>query len=105
MKRALLALGALLLGHAAHATSLRVTDVRLDVAPGKPPSVVATVQWENAWRTEHSQDGVWLFVKLSQDWRRAHGRLAASGHSIGPVGGGPKGELEVPEDRAGAFCF
>ena len=97
MTRALLAL---LLASTAPALA---TGLEVSGSAQERGSVRATVTWDNAWKNARNRDGVWLFVKLTQDWRRQHARLAPSGHQVTPLAGRPPGELLVSEDRAGAF--
>lgn len=94
-------------GMAAHATHLRIQNVRAVFRPdliADRPSVLFDIRWENAWNNERNHDAVWVFLKFNGYYNN-HVRLRTAGHRIvqNRIDGMPEPRFEVSEDGLGLF--
>ncbi len=70
-------------------------------------SVKFDISWQNAWKDGVNHDGVWLFMKYSDDdgttWKHATMAISGTNPSGFYAGSGTPIELVVPQDLKGAI--
>ena len=70
-------------------------------------SVKFDVSWQNAWKDGVNHDGVWLFMKYSDDdgttWKHATMAISGTNPSGFSAGSGTPIEIVVPQDLKGAL--
>lgn len=107
----LLLLLVLLLPTIAHASNLRVENVRL-ISRGETTGelyVLVDVAWDNAWRTDRNHDAAWVFFKYQFPNYNGvvHANLIPDDHAIIDVPGhdAPPATIAVSADSTGLFVY